>query len=111
MKKCVFVLLCAVIYFGASSLTALAQENQTTIRVAATSNLSDAPADEALKKMVDFLNGDSSFELNEHSPREVRKEAVKMAFELCKAKKISYDHYADICRRLHFRAKSRSKCI
>ena len=109
MKRFVFILFCSVMLSMLNTFSVCAQKHETVIKIAATSNLSDAPADEALKKMEAFLNGDSLYELNAQSPISERKAAVKMAFELCVKNKISYNQYADICKALNIRPKPISK--
>ena len=109
MKKFMFLLLSVAMVFTLSSLTLFAQEKNTKIKVAATSNLSTTPADEGVHKIESFVNGDNTYGVNADSPKNERKAAVKMAFELYKSKRISYDQYADLCQSLKLKPKPLSK--
>ena len=109
MKKFVFILFCSVMFFSLNIFDVKAQKHETVIKIAATSNLSDAPAEEALKKMEAFFFGETAFALNRNSPRSERKAAVKMALELCVNDRISYNQYAEICNFLNMKPKSVSK--
>jgi hypothetical protein len=109
MKKFVFMLLCATMFVLLNSSEVCAQEKNEKIKIAATSNFSDAPANEGIKKALDFLNGNTTYALDANSPKRVRKAAVKMARELYVAEKISYEQYADVCRHLNFKPKPRTR--
>lgn len=109
MKKFMFMLLLATIFVSLNSLTVSAQEKTEKIKIAATSNVSDTPAEEGFQKALDFLNGNTDFALNAKSPKRVRKAAVKMALELYQANKISYEQYVGVCNHLNLKPKTRAK--
>ena len=109
MKKFMFMLLSATLILLFNSSTAYAQKQDDEIRVAATSNFSDAPAEEGFQKAIDFLNGNTTYALNANSQKRVRKAAVKMARELYLANKIDYEQYCKICKNLNLKPKSRAK--
>lgn len=109
MKKFMFMLLLATMFVLSNSSTVYAQEKTDELKIAAMSNLSDTPAEEGCQKALDFLNGNTDYALNADSPRHVRKAAVKMALELYRANKISYEQYVSVCEHLNLKPKSQEK--
>ena len=104
-----FLLLSAVFAFSLNSVTVSAQEKKQDIKIMATANLSDTPAQEGVGKILALSQGNSEYELTPDSPRSQRVAAKKLAGELYKANKISYEQYAEVCKSLNLKPKAKDK--
>ncbi len=102
------MLLCATMVFLLDCITVSAQEKNDEVKIMATSNLSETPAEDGFNKIKEFIGGDCAYELTSNSSRAEKKAAVKMSFELYKAGRIRYDEYVHICNKLGLKPK---RCI
>ena len=104
MKRFVFAALCMLLAIGVSAAN---QNDGKKVRAAAATCQGENPGLEGAEILKRFQDGDTTWDLNRESPRQMRKSAVKMAYELYKAEKLSYGEYAQVAADLGFRPKKK----
>lgn len=110
MKKLFLALFCAMLFLGTSAQEQQISKNQKKkVLVAATVNESAQPGIEGVRKFEAFLQGDTSYLVDERAPRGVRKECLKMARQLCKQGCMTYNEYAQLANELGLKPKPRKR--
>lgn len=113
MKNFVLALLCTVLAFGIGANAAVKADipDDDKVKVAAAVVVSDKPGQEGVQILKNFQAGDDVNLITRHSSKRMRKQALKMAEDLCRIREISYEQYVQLAKDLDLKPKSEKKLL